>query len=158
MVAPAPGRFSMITGCFSAVDKCCPTRRPTTSTGEPGVSGTTILIGFDGYVWAWTGVERPSPIIAAKVIASLRITLISSADGWRISIDLQSGSFPPLDPFRCFLAEKRGEILWRTAERIAAELAQGEFHVIRLERIVDGAIEFGDDLRRGARRARHAGP
>jgi hypothetical protein len=48
MVAPAPGRFSMMTGCFSAAERWLPTSRPVTSTGEPAVSGTMILIGLLG--------------------------------------------------------------------------------------------------------------
>ena len=46
MVAPAPGRFSIITGWRSAAERWLPTSRPTTSTGEPAVSGTMILIGL----------------------------------------------------------------------------------------------------------------
>ncbi len=47
-MVPAPGRFSITTGWPSRVVMSCVIRRASTSFGEPGVNGTTSLIGFDG--------------------------------------------------------------------------------------------------------------
>jgi hypothetical protein len=46
---PAPGRFSMITGCFQCSFMRCAMMRPAMSAPEPGVSGMTILMVLVGY-------------------------------------------------------------------------------------------------------------
>src|SRR5581483_6424325 len=64
----------MITGWCRAAVRCWAMSRPTTSTGEPGVSGTTILIGWFGNVCAWTDAAMLLATSAA-IQTNLRITL-----------------------------------------------------------------------------------
>jgi len=48
---PAPGLFSITTGCFNSRDSASATGRATVSATPPGGNGTIIVIGLSGY-WA----------------------------------------------------------------------------------------------------------
>lgn len=50
MVPPAPGRFSTTAATPQAAPRCCAIRRPRISVLPPGVYGTMIRMGLDGYV------------------------------------------------------------------------------------------------------------
>src|SRR5882672_9662760 len=49
MLAPAPGRLSMTTGCPQASASFCPSARPTMSGVDPAGNGTTRRTALDGY-------------------------------------------------------------------------------------------------------------
>src|SRR4051812_44852719 len=73
MVAPAPGRLSMMTCWPSVVDRCCATSRPMTSTGPPAGNGTSSLIGRDGYrscARSWACAGRPAKRHAAMAASA----------------------------------------------------------------------------------------
>src|SRR2546423_14561476 len=53
MVVPAPGLFSMMTGCPRRGESFSPTARATMSTPPPGGNGTMNRIGREGYGCAW---------------------------------------------------------------------------------------------------------
>src|SRR5882672_9798759 len=54
ITAPAPGRFSTITGCPRPFAICSPSRRLVTSAAPPGGKGTMMRTGFEGKDCAWT--------------------------------------------------------------------------------------------------------
>ncbi len=69
MIEPAPGLFSITTGCFIASDRYWPTCRENTSAGPPAPNGTTILIGFVGYSCAGADAGQASANAGNKASA-----------------------------------------------------------------------------------------
>src|SRR5438874_32201 len=65
MLPPAPGTFSISTGCPSASPAPSATMRATTSEEPPGPNGTTSLTGFPGNVCAWTAPASARPAVNA---------------------------------------------------------------------------------------------
>ena len=60
MVPPAPGRLSTRTGTASARARRSEKTRAMKSVPPPGVKGTTMVMGFDGYCCAWAAAQADS--------------------------------------------------------------------------------------------------
>ena len=70
MPPPAPGLFSMITGCPMSADNCCPTRRATMSIVPPGGAGTISLSGFSPRAQALKAMVKPASTATSTATTS----------------------------------------------------------------------------------------
>src|SRR5436309_4418322 len=66
IVPPAPGRFSISTGCPNADESLSATGRAIVSVAEPGVNGTMMRIGLDGKACASAAVVRVASSAASS--------------------------------------------------------------------------------------------
>src|SRR6187200_3433138 len=69
---PAPGLFSITTGCFSSRDSASATGRATVSATPPGGNGTIIVIGLSGY---WANAADDAAVNATAAMAARAIGL-----------------------------------------------------------------------------------
>src|SRR5262245_44856098 len=70
VLPPPPGMFSITTCWPNASETFCATRRAITSVGPPAANGTSIRIGFVGYVCAKPSAAESAEISAAAMHAA----------------------------------------------------------------------------------------
>src|SRR5436853_2797532 len=77
---PAPGLFSITTGCFSSRDSASATGRATVSATPPGGNGTIIVTGRSGYGACPRAAGAAStPTIASAIAAHLHNSMLTSS-------------------------------------------------------------------------------
>jgi hypothetical protein len=63
------------------------------------------------------------------------------------SIHLQVGGVDDRRPLSCLVSDERSEIRWRSTLCLGADLGQDLLYLLSLHGIVDGGVQYADDLR-----------
>src|SRR5215472_16836490 len=155
--SPALTRRTSTAARSTLTSSLCPLACSKSGASAPSIVATAR--GARTLISAASAAVAPAAMSATMAPAMKAITLmVSSVAGRARSVRLQIQRLHDRRPFGDVGFDHLGELRGWTAERIAGEPIERGFHVARLERGVDRAVEPGHGLGRGAGGREQAGP